>query len=209
MVEEHKIEEKRKRQRGSITVEALLFLIVFLCAFWTLLNVAGLVRAQYIMQHTIVQSTKEISGYGYILTKAYQEEKMQTTYGKNTASAASNEEISTGMDDISEGDGDGTFQELVGDISGLFDLPSTTVGIIVKAKVESYLDEITGDADEYLEDMGIIGGIDGLDFGDTELVIGDNSTLKVVVTYSMTNQLFPYIDIGEWEFSHTAYTGVW
>lgn len=209
MIIMQKKEKRIKHQRGSITVEALLFLIVFLCAFWTLLNVAGLVRAQYIIQHAIVQSTKEVSGYAYIITKAYQEPTMQSTYGKNTSSTASNDEISSSLTDMSEGDGDGSFQELVGSISDELDLSSIAVGMIVSAKVEAYLDEITGDADEYLENVGIIGGMSGLDFGETEFNVGENSTLKVVVTYSMTNQLFPYIDLGEWEFSHTAYTGVW
>ena len=58
-----------KKDRGSITVEAALFLPVFLMAFLTIYNLVYFARAQMLMQYAADQAAKEVAQYSYILEK--------------------------------------------------------------------------------------------------------------------------------------------
>lgn len=58
-----------KKERGSITVEAALFLPVFLMAFLTIYNLVYFARAQMLMQYAADQAAKEVAQYSYILEK--------------------------------------------------------------------------------------------------------------------------------------------
>lgn len=58
-----------KRERGSITVEAALFLPLFLMAFLTIYNLVYFARAQMLMQYAVDQAAKEVAEYSYILEK--------------------------------------------------------------------------------------------------------------------------------------------
>ncbi len=60
---------KRQREKGSMTVEAALFLVIFLMGFLTIINFARLVRAEVAMRHAINGTSMQISQYGYLLTK--------------------------------------------------------------------------------------------------------------------------------------------
>ena len=61
---------KKETEKGSLTVEAALFLVLFLAAFLTLINIARMARVQVVMQHAINSSAMQISQYGYILSKS-------------------------------------------------------------------------------------------------------------------------------------------
>lgn len=200
--------DKKNRQRGSITVEALLILLIFMCAFWTLLNVARLARAQFVIQHAVTQTAKELSGYSYILTKFSQEDDMQSKYGKYAGSSASTEEITSNVqassDSPSEGDG---LEDILDWLD--VDLQGMAIGMIAKARVVDYIDDVTGDADEYLDLVGIVGGTSGLDFWNCEYAIGEDAHITINVTYRMTNTMFPFIDLGETSYCQSAKTGVW
>lgn len=69
----------RKREKGSLTVEAALFLVIFLMAFLTIINFARLARAEVIMQHAINGTAMQISQYGYLLTKTGMYDAMTET----------------------------------------------------------------------------------------------------------------------------------
>ena len=73
----------KKEEKGSLTVEAVLFLIPFMCAFLTLVNVARFVQAEMLVHHAITQTAKELSAYSYILTKTGISGKMQATHRKS------------------------------------------------------------------------------------------------------------------------------
>lgn len=60
---------KRKRQQGSITVEAVLFLPMFLFAFLTVYSMISFVRVQVILQYAADQAVREVAQYSYILEK--------------------------------------------------------------------------------------------------------------------------------------------
>lgn len=74
--------EKRK-ERGSLTIEAILFLIPFMCAFLTLINAARFVQAEMLLHHAITQTAKQVSTYSYILTKTEITDRVQNTHKKS------------------------------------------------------------------------------------------------------------------------------
>ncbi len=60
---------KKDRERASITVEAALFLPLFLMAFLTIYNLVYFARAQMLMQYAADQAVKQVAQYSYILEK--------------------------------------------------------------------------------------------------------------------------------------------
>lgn len=58
-----------KENKGSLTVEASLALIVFIFAFLSILYLVKFVRAQVVLQHAVNQIAKEISQYSYLTNK--------------------------------------------------------------------------------------------------------------------------------------------
>lgn len=60
---------KKGWEKGSITVEAALFLPLFLFAFLSIYNLIHFTRAQLIMQYAADQAAKEVAQYSYLLEK--------------------------------------------------------------------------------------------------------------------------------------------
>ncbi|GEM_PF-1174688 len=58
-----------KENKGSLTVEASLALIVFIFAFLSILYLCKFARAQIVLQHAVNQIAKEISQYSYLTNK--------------------------------------------------------------------------------------------------------------------------------------------
>lgn len=59
----------RQFRKGSVSVEAALFLSIFLMAFLTLINFARMTRTEVVIQHALNGSAMQISQYGYLLSK--------------------------------------------------------------------------------------------------------------------------------------------
>ncbi len=78
-----KIKSITGQERGSLTVEAILFLIPFMCAFLTLVNMARFVQAEVVIHHAITQTAKQISTYSYVMTKTGITAMMQDTNAKS------------------------------------------------------------------------------------------------------------------------------
>lgn len=74
---------KTEKQRGSITVEATLFLPIFFLAFVSIYNLVYFARAQVIVQYAADQAAKEVAQYSYILEKTGILEAMDNLYKKN------------------------------------------------------------------------------------------------------------------------------
>lgn len=82
----------RDVERGSITVEASLILVIFIFGWVAITSIADFIGVQMIMQYNITQAAKQISTYSYLLSK--------TDYymdGQNLKSAAEN-----GKDQVDE-----------------------------------------------------------------------------------------------------------
>lgn len=58
-----------KKQRGSLTVEATIVLVIFIFGYASIVTVGSFIRAQMIIQQGITQAAKEFSAYCYLVSK--------------------------------------------------------------------------------------------------------------------------------------------
>lgn len=236
-----KVKKKSNRNKGSmgyLSVECMLVLIPFLLAFFTLINFSRYVQAEMIIHHAITQTAKEISAYSYVATKTGIEQQMQNT-NKKAVTLKTN--VSNVVDSIAEfssameggnvsdmiNSGEAAYsntkvlvddaKNIPGEILALLksgvqqSLARVVIGTITKASIKKEL-KLTGyDADEYLKDVGVIGGLAGLNFEKSEW----NSTasrpgnVRIVVTYKMKNLFIPIMDFGTYEMMLCADTLIW
>lgn len=232
------MKEKDKRNRGSLTVETLLFLIPFLLAFCTIINMARFVEAEMIIHHAITQSAKEISAYSYVLSKAKITEKMQATNKKSSEFTTQVDNTINSVEEFvdSFGSGDvssiyssgqtawGNVSTIASDpgavVSGVFSLAKSSgeqyvmtgvSGSLARGSIEKQLSLMGGNADEYLERLGVVGGMGGLDFSKSRWNSNTSGkgNIEIVVTFQMKNNLFPMFDFGEHEFVLSASTLTW
>jgi hypothetical protein len=59
----------RKKEKGSLTVEAAIVLVIFIFGYASIVSLTSFIRAQMMIQYSISQAAKEISGYCYLVSK--------------------------------------------------------------------------------------------------------------------------------------------
>lgn len=232
------MKDEKKKNKGSLTVETLLFLIPFMLAFCTIINVARFVQAEMIIHHAITQTAKEISAYGYVMTRTGITERMQATNKKSSEFTTEVNEAVNSIEDFvnAMGSGDGSAiynsgQVAWGNVEAIASDPSSIVsgvislvksnfsqivltgvaGSLAKGSIKKQVSLMSDDANKYLEQIGVVGGMNGLDFSKSKW----NSTssgkgdIQIVVTFKMKNKMFPMFDFGEHEYILSASTLVW
>lgn len=238
----------KRRNKGSVSVEAALFLSLFLMAFLTLINFARMTRAEVVIQHALNGSAMQISQYGYLLSKTgiidsmgsaadkadRTKNKIRQVVGTVSDLAGAVENVrqdgitqasvdqlisSIGNAEGAVGIAEGYFQNPKGILTGLAAIVSSGVldkasqfiiSRIAKEQVNEYLLQYTDDPDSYLEGMGVVGGLDGLDFKKTELVVaGGAKDLQITVTFTYKNNMFKDLDFGEKTMILNASTRLW
>ncbi|MBS6194841.1 MAG: hypothetical protein KH828_04605 [Clostridiales bacterium] len=241
-----RIQKNRKHDRGSLTVEAILFLIPFMCAYLTVINAGRFVQTEMLIHHAITQTGKQISTYSYVFTKSKAAEMMQGTnrkkeefqanvdeavssvqqFANSVGSVGSSGDIFSDLEDIYEsGNAAGeNLSEFFSDpeaiASGVFamvkggireDALTLLAGELSKSSIKSSISLISDDANEYLENLGVVGGLDGLNFRKSKWISNKSGKgdIQIVVTYQMKNFLFPEFDFGQHEFVQCASTLVW
>ncbi|MEY8338320.1 hypothetical protein AALB16_09900 [Lachnospiraceae bacterium 62-35] len=60
---------KNKDQRGSLTMEATIIIVIFIFGYVAISSVVSFIRAQAIIQYSISQAARDISTYCYIISK--------------------------------------------------------------------------------------------------------------------------------------------
>ena len=236
-----------KRNRGSLTVECLLFMIPVMCAFFSLVNVSRYVQAEVIIHHAITQTAKQISVYSYVLTKTKISERVQNTAKKSEQFKTDTDNTIKDVADFMGAVGEvGSGPDLVAQIDNVvasgnqayhsvteyFSDPKELVagvlaiakskgerlvltyvtGCIARGCIRESLSYMTGDPNQYLEDIGIVGGLEGLDFSQSNWMTGDTSVkpgIEIIVTYKMRNLVFPQFDFGEHQYRVCASTSIW
>lgn len=183
------------RSRGSITLEAAIFLTLFILFYVGLMDLIQIAKAQVILQHSINQAAKEVSAYSYVLTKAgIVEKRLETSKRANEFVGKANE-IVDAVDKVagtlSSGDvvgaigaaetAGGVIQEVV---DGIDELPQQILALvkqqgadivsnfviqeIVESELRRQIEMASGkDADRFLRDLGIQDGFAGLDFSES------------------------------------------
>lgn len=240
--------DKVGQERGSLTVEALLFLIPFMCAFLTLVNIARFVQAEVLIHHAITQTAKQISTYSYVMTKTGISVMMQKTNEKSKKFQADTKktvdsvvgffgavgELGNGNPESIPGnivnvaekakEADAAVTDYFNDpkeiMYGALAMAKSEVrgtamtwvaGSITKTYVRQSILKISDDPDQYLKAIGIVDGMAGLDFSESEWMTNGagKGNVDIVVTYKMKNLLFPDFDLGEHEFCQCASTLTW
>lgn len=211
--------EKKNRtyggSRGSLTVEALLFLIPFMMAFCTLINAARFVQAEMLIHHAITQTAKQISTYSYVLTKAEISSRIRETNKKSEQFLVTVDEATSSIQGFVDAVSapDELFDGMVSLIKskGRGAVLTEVIGLLSKRNIENAISLLSDDPDEYLENIGIVGGMSGLDFQESEWLSNSEGKgdIKIVVTYTMKNMIFPDFDFGQYEFCQCAYTLIW
>ena len=203
------------KDKGSLTVEALLFLIPFIMAFCTLINAARFVQAEMLIHHAVTQTAKQISTYSYVLTKAEISDRIQETNRKSEELKVTAEEAASSVDGFVN-----AVSNMDGLVDGVFSLVknkgqqmaiTTGVGMLTRNNIKNELSLMTDNPDEFLKNIGIIDGLSGLKFSHTKCLdhTEGKGTVKIVVNYTMKNILFPEFDFGQHEFCQCAYTLIW
>lgn len=201
--------------KGSLTVEALLFLIPFMIAFFTLINAARFVQAEMLIHHAVTQTAKQISAYSYVLTKTKISDRIISTNKKSADFQVTVEKSTKSLKDFANAmsNMDGLVEDVFGFVKNQGEqwLITEGVGMLTKNNIKNEISLVSDDPNKYLENIGIEGGLAGLHFDNTRCL--DNTegkgNVKIVVTYTMKNVLFPDFDIGQYEFRQCAYTLIW
>lgn len=234
--------EKKDTCRGSLTVEVLLFLIPFMMAFLTIVNAGRFVQTEMLIHHAITQTAKQISAYGYVLTKTDITKMMIETNNKSekfktdvNTTVNSVKDFSNSVSDFAtSGDlqsvidsgnaaytqmsdffsdpdaiANGVMAMVKSDIRG--DVMTTVAGELSRASIKNSVGKISGDVDQYLTNVGIVGGLSGLDFSQTKWIsVGEGKgDVQIVVTYTMKNNIFPQFDFGQYECRQSVSTLMW
>lgn len=208
--------EGLKDSRGSLTVETLLFLIPFIMAFCTIINTARFVQAEVLIHHAVTQTAKQISTYSYVFTKAGITQKMQETNGKSKEFQNTVEEAASSIQGFADAVGDSDAL-----VEGVFSLAKAEgrgaimeeiVGELTEETIKDSIALMSDDPNDFLSDIGIVGGLSGLDFSGSKWITkgeDEKANIEIVVTYTMKNVLFPDFDFGQYEFSQSASTLIW
>lgn len=229
--------ESRKKEKGSITLEASIFLVIFILFYLAMMDLIQIARAQVILQYAANEAAREISQYSYVLTKTGIVAKRVST---STQAAAFSADAAKLVDDIKAvgtvfsngGDVVGTVQQagqhaqdFFGDPDALMDnifslikteganmLSDMVIEVLVEDIVEEQIENMSSkSADEYLEDLGIEGGMGGLDFGSSRWAnasSGGMPELEVSIVYTIDFHL-GIIELEPRRFKVCAKTALW
>ncbi len=236
-----------RRETGSMTVEAALFVTIFLMAFLTMISFGQMTMAQIVMQHAINDSAMQISQYSYILTKTGVNAAMEETAGqaKKIRSDADEvfgavSELSNAIDGVAGGDvtaedvegiidavsnaegavdiAAGYFKNPKGLLTGLLAMgkehveqrvATAILGRVTEGQVEAHFEAMTDQPDAWLEHIGIVGGLDGLDYSKSTYAAGGSKDIKIVVQFTVENQMFPMFSFGRRQMTLSASTRIW
>ena len=248
------MDEERKGQKGSLTVEAAIVLVIFIFGYAAIVSVTSFIRAQMIIQYSITQAAKEISSYCYLASKtgimedsadlnaeagAFKKDtdrmidtvvklydaqsqdltdlvnSVQDTAGVTQEEFQSMVSAANTMMDT----GEAYFSDPKGLLKGLgavakdgvfsaaksYVLAAPISKALVKRQIALYGQDSQGR--DVLEKLGVVGGLNGLNFMGSTL-FNDGKTITVQVAYTM-KVTYPGFDQKEFHFIQTAATKAW
>lgn len=225
---------KKERQKGSITVEASLFIPMFLFAFMSIYSLVFFVRAQLVIQYAADQAAKEVAQYSYILEKtgildSYQNlgqeasdfsqemEKIKENLSELDSAA---QKIAAGQGTVQAGQGiydtvenyarnpeefiNGALGSIK--ISAWDGLSSYMVGTVAESCVVQQLATASGmeDVEAYLKSLGV----SGLSYKNSSWCRNGSNDIKIVVDYDVKSH-FPFFDLPSKHYRVCASTRVW
>ena len=222
-----------RKERGSITLEAAIFLSLFLMGYLAFLSLIQVGRAQMIMQYTLNETAKELSQSSYILTKTgIVGQSIQTGKKSQEFQGRTQELLDSVMDFGGSVAGNGDVlqsAELAYDniedyfsnsddiVQGLIAVIKNTAGGMAKewavsqvcrGSLKKQLEYLTSeDSDVYLAKLGIQGGIDNISFEGTTW-FDTSRELDIVMTYRIQYD-FGVLGKQDRVFKVRAKTAIW
>lgn len=250
---------KKRREKGSFTIEAILALSVFMFAFVTIVSLATVAKVESTTQYAIDQAAKEISQDYYVADRIETDlginkspsaketgtvtdidQAVQSVYDfSNTTSKTASDVSSATSSDLSsmidsfntvKNDVDsvqGAAQQVYSSFGSVLKDPKgvvTTLATMVakrasneliskiiaqplcKALVPQFITS-GGDADGALKKMGVVNGLEGLDFRMSSF-LADGRSINVVVVYQIKVNGFGVFD-QTLVIKQTASTAAW
>ena len=215
-----------KKERGSITVEAALFLPVFLMAFLTIYNLVYFARAQMLMQYAADQAAKEVAQYSYILEKTGILESLDNLNTKTESFESDMNSIRENLETIQSagiknaaGNTYNTVKEYVENpdefINGVLlafkrdtinGISSYMVNTVAKSCVEQQLSIAGGSRD--LETYKEILGITNISMKKTTWCQNKSRDVKLVIDFDLNSRL-PFFTMDSRHYRVQASTRVW
>ena len=190
----------KNKNKGSVTIEAAISLLVMITVVVTFGSFIKVVHIHSVMQHALIQTANEMAEYSYLysltgINRVNNAVTDQTQGGSETVSAAIDEATRI-YDDITSGkivtsiDTDkfnlkelavGLVKAIAGEVyeGGKSALINTAV---TKPLLKSYLPE---DADNYLKQNNVVGGFDGIDFSKSRYFSSNDNEIEIVAVYSV------------------------
>lgn len=209
---------KRKNQEGAIVVEATISLTTFMFLIVIILGLVNICLVQAKMASLVHGVAKDLSNYSYIYSLTGLASKEQEI--ANNASSAQ-----TSIDEVLSNGGEvyGTL-EAIGNIdfdeefwnscvallkqSAINTVKSAVLDGICKDAVKKRLSTSTQSADAYLSKLGIEGGVDAINFMESEFCYGGSDDIVIVATYKVHILKLLGVDF-EFNFRQCAYTKAW
>ncbi len=193
------IENKKLNTKGSITLEAAIFLPVFIITIMTFIFIIKIYYTNEIMQQAITGACNEMSVYSLLY------------YETNAEEIIGGLEKFTNSDKVSDKLGDTFLTSLVqqmGKDATDYIRAQVVLVPIAKVLVKKNLEvSYYSDVDERLKGLNLKDGFDGIDFTSSRM-LADDKSIDIVVSYEMKfpflSQLFPGIKI-----TQTASTCIW
>ena len=129
------IKNRKKKEKGSITLEASIFLVIFIVFYLAMMDLIQIARAQVVLQYAANEAAREISQYSYVLTKLGIVDKRVST---STQAEAFRSDVAQFVDDIekignlfsSGGSGIGALQQVGGHAQNIFGDPDALMNNI-------------------------------------------------------------------------------
>ena len=247
---------KKRNEKGSFTIEAILALSIFMFAFMAIVSLALVVKLESTVQYAIDQTAKEISQYCYIADRAGAFPKKEgeskeiqnvdaavqavfdfsdltndkvAKYSEKDFTSLSFDEI---LNEVDDAEADITeiqtaSEEIYNSFKTVMDDPQGVVKALAKMMLTSATKRVVsrviaqplckalvpkymttgGDIDTELKQMGIVDGLNGLDFRLSSFLI-DDRTINVVVVYKVKVNGFGIFD-KDIIVKQTASTAAW
>lgn len=215
--------KERKKQKGSLTVEASISYSVFLMVIVTVLYLMRIVYAYGLMQHAVSQTAKELSMYTYLYQVSGLNEVNQGIAG---ATSDRREQFNTDAEEIvqfyetfSSGDLTASYngttnpKELFKNIAGALlnkvggELNHQLFELAVRPLLASYIGaDASGQsntADARLKALRVVNGMSGLNL-DSSHFFEDGATIDLIVCYTI-DPVMPIDILPELHLMNRAY----
>lgn len=229
--------KKLHKERGSATVEATIFLTMFILFYIALMDIAQLATLQSVLQYACTESAKEISQGTYILSKAGIVSRISATNKKRKEFEGDIGELVDNVSELANGLNKGNldmnqldvtlsnaeefFSNSDDIVQGLVSLTRSVgrdivgdvvVSAMTKGLVKKQIKNMSSsDPDAFLKRHGIEDGVSGLDFSESSWLAADSDDMqeiKIVCNYTVHYNV-GFLDLGERKFKVCARTAVW